>query len=254
MAHVLEALVSGSLGQALYLEDETLRILDAPDAEAREPLPNEVYWFRRAAREVASADPDGLPIPVEIVRRRLEEETRFFTGLDGLLVGMDRDMSSGSRRRAIRRAEAVLSADSDVARRIRHRFLVPVNSQEWDAAGALSLSLEAGAQAAADCYRPLAEGIVDKAVDEINSAILEKVGSGIEAADTRKAFLRSGIVAEIVLGEPGTLSSLHFRRGEFAGLRAVDPSGQLLAAVVRRLGPLSSTLHPVQTSIDDKAD
>ena len=104
-----QALVSGSLAQALFRQDGALRLLDAPDAEPREPSPNEVYLFRHSAREVAWADPSGLPIAVETVRARLDEEIRFFEALDGLLVGMDRDFSPKLRRRSIRRAEAQLA-------------------------------------------------------------------------------------------------------------------------------------------------
>jgi hypothetical protein len=53
------------------------------------------------AREVASAHPGGLPVSIETVRTRLDEEIRFFTGLDGLLVGMDRDFSTATRQLAI---------------------------------------------------------------------------------------------------------------------------------------------------------
>lgn len=153
---VAEAFVSGSLGQAVFRDDDTLRILEAPDAEPRDALPNEIYWFRHAAREVAPAHPEGFAVPIETVRARLYEEIRFFSGLDGLLVGMDRDFSLLTRRRAIARAEAVMSVDDLIARRIRERFLIPANSQEWDPAGGLALALEGGAEAATNCYRPLA--------------------------------------------------------------------------------------------------
>src|SRR5712691_3208828 len=120
---VAEALVSGSLGQAVYREGGAFRIIDAPQAEPREALPNEVQWFRHAAREVAPVHPEGLPVSIDRIRTRLDEEIRFFTGLDGLLVGMDRDFSEATCRRALARAEDILSADDAVARRIRHRFL-----------------------------------------------------------------------------------------------------------------------------------
>jgi hypothetical protein len=41
---VAEAFVSG----AVFRDDSALRILDAPQAEPREALPNELYWFRHA--------------------------------------------------------------------------------------------------------------------------------------------------------------------------------------------------------------
>src|SRR6266849_1770915 len=102
---VAEALVSGSLGQAVFFAEGAVRILDAPNAEPREALPNEIQWFRHTAREVSPADPEGLPVAIEKVRARLDEEIRVFNGLDGLLVGMDRDFSAVTRQRALSRAE-----------------------------------------------------------------------------------------------------------------------------------------------------
>jgi hypothetical protein len=152
---VTEAFVSGSLGQAVYRDAGAFRILDGPNAEPREALPNEIQLFRYAAREVAHAQPEGLPISIEQVRARLDEEVRCFAGLDGLLVGMDRDFSAKTRRRAISSAENVLSADDAIAQRVRHRFLVPVDTKDWDPKGGLALALEIGAKAVGRCYTPI---------------------------------------------------------------------------------------------------
>ncbi len=233
-----EAFVSGSLGQAIFRDDGVPLILDAPDAEPREALPNEIYWFRHAPRELALAHPEGLPVPIETVRTRLDEEIRFFSGLDGLLVGMDRDFSSPTRRRAVCRAEMVLSASDSMARRIRERFLIPANTQEWDPSGGLTFALETGCQSAANCYRPLAEGLIDRLADEIAAAVLEKFGSGLEAAQKREAIVRSGIFAELALIEAQAdrvALSRMFRRSEFPKLTAADPSGQILTKLVRNL-------------------
>jgi hypothetical protein len=182
---VAEAFVSGSLGQAIYREDGAFRIIEDAKAESRNAFPNEIQWFRHTAREVVPAHPEGLPISIDIVRARLDEEIRFFNGLDGLLVGMDRDFSEATRRRAISRAENILATDEAVARRIRHRFLIPANTQEWDPVGGLALALRNAAKIAADCYRPLAEGIIDRLSDDINAIVLEKLGGGVDAARAR---------------------------------------------------------------------
>jgi tetratricopeptide (TPR) repeat protein len=236
---VAEAFVSGSLGQAVYREGGAFRIIDAPQAEAREALPNEVQSFRQAAREVAPAHPDGLPVSIDMVRVRLDEEIRSFTGLDGLLVGMDRDFSEATRARAISRAEDILSVDDPVARRIRQRFLIPANAQEWDPASGLALALRNAAKAAANCYRLLAEGFIDRLADDIGAVVIEKLGSGIDAARAREVVLHSGVLAELALVEAradrAAFSALLFRRSEFPKLQAVDASGQILAAIVRRI-------------------
>ena len=127
---VADAFASGSLGQAVFREDGELYILDTPKAKPRTALPNEVQWFRHTAREVVSVDPDGLPVSIECVRACLEEEIVFFRGLDGLLIGMDADFSEDTRRRAMSRADAVLSGDQGRANRIHHRFFIPASVQD----------------------------------------------------------------------------------------------------------------------------
>ena len=79
---------------------------------------------------------------IEELRRRLEEEIVFFRGLDGLLLGMDLDMSEETRARSIGRADRVLASDPALAARIRQRFLLPTNAEEWDPGGALLLARE----------------------------------------------------------------------------------------------------------------
>lgn len=235
---VVEAFVSGSLGQAVYCQDGALCIIDAPTAEPREILPNELQWFR-AAREVSPAHPEGLPVSIETVRARLNEEIRFFAGLDGLLVGMDSDFSIATRRRGILRAEGILSVKDEVARRVRDRFLVPADTQEWDPAGALALAIENDAKASAECYEPLAEGIIDQLADEISLIVSEKLGTGVDGTRAREAILRSGLLAELASIEPrgdrAAVSALLFRRSQFPKLRAVDASGQILTAIIRRI-------------------
>ncbi|MBI1867579.1 MAG: tetratricopeptide repeat protein, partial [Methylocystis sp.] len=232
---VAEAFVSGSLGQAVFRDDGALRILDAPNAEARDALPNDIYWFRNAAREVAPVEPNGLPVAIAKVRSRLEEEIRFFNGLDGLLVGMDPDFSDQTRKNAISRAELALSKQDDIARRIRERFLIPVNTQEWNPEGGLALALENGAASASACYRPLAEGIIDRLADDIAAVVLDKLGAGLDGARARETILRSGLLAELALiemrADRAALSTIVFRRGGFPKLRAVDPSGQILTTL-----------------------
>ena len=218
-----EAFVSGSLGQAIYRNGGILCILDAPEAQSREAYPNEIYLFRNVARETAVVSPDGLPVPVEKVRERLVEEIRFFKGLDGLLVGGDPDFSSGLRQRAMARAEPILATNDPVARRIRERFLIPANSQEWDFAGGLNLALEHSMPSVAELYQPLASGMLDRLADDIADAVREKFGSGLEAAKRREAIVRSGLMAELLMAKArnnqAAISAFIFRKAEFPPLR-----------------------------------
>src|ERR1041385_7853878 len=236
---VLQALVSGSLGQAIFFAEGALRILDAPDAKAREAAPNEITWFHRKARQVSPADPNGLPVSLDGVRQRLTEEIRLFSALDGLLVGMDRDFSDGLRRRAIVRAESLLAGDDDFARRVRERFLLPINTQEWDPSGGLHRATAADAESAAACYHPLAEGIVDRLADDIAAAVLTHLGSDVDAHRHRERILHSGLIAELALIEARrdrkALAALIFRRQYFPKLHKSDPSGQILTGVIHRI-------------------
>jgi hypothetical protein len=214
---VAEALVSGSLGQAIYCEDDTYRILDGTEAEPRDALPNEVQWFRHTAREVVLVHPEGLPVSISLVRKRLDEEIRFFNGLDGLLVGMDRDFSEATRARAISRAENVLASNSAVARRILQRFLIPANTQEWDPWGGYALAIRNEAEAAAEFYRIFALKIVDRLAGDIDAVVLERFGGGLEANRAREIILHSGLLAEVALlkvrGDRAAISALARRAG-----------------------------------------
>src|ERR1700719_1202162 len=152
---VAEAFVSGSLGQAIYREDGKYRILDGIDAAPRDASPNEVQWFRHVAREVAPAHPEGVPVPIEFVRQRLDEEMQVFVGLDGLLVGMDTEISEAARVRAILRGETVLAHGGVVADRIRRRFLIPARTEEWAPSSGYEIALRNKANAVVECYRIL---------------------------------------------------------------------------------------------------
>jgi S-(hydroxymethyl)glutathione synthase len=230
---VVEALVSGSLGQAIYCQDGTYRILDGTKAKPRDALPNEVQWFRHIAREVVLAHPKGLPVSIDLVRKRLDEEIRFFVGLDGLLVGMDPDFSETTRTRAISRAENILASDDAIVRRIRQRFLTPANTQ-WDPSGGYALAIRNGTKAAAECYRILALKLVDRLAEEVDAFVLEGFGSGLEANRAREIILHSGLLAEVTRGDRAAISAL--------ASSSNDPAGQILRAFVRRVAMIS--IHP----------
>ena len=226
-----QALVSGSLAQALFRQDGALRLLDAPDAEPREPSPNEVYLFRHSAREVAWANPSGLPIAVETVHARLDGQ-----------FGSSRHRRSARRDgpRLLAEAPATLNpACGGAACPLRERFLISASTQEWDPAGGLAIATEEKAEAAAACYQPLAQGVIDRLADDIAVIVLEKRGSGLEAARAREELLRSGVLAELAGIEArkdrAALHAIFFQRHAFPRLRAADPSGQLVTALLRRI-------------------
>jgi tetratricopeptide (TPR) repeat protein len=262
---VLQALVSGSLGQAMFFAEGAHHLLEAPDAKPRPILPNEMAWFRKA-RHVSLVDSSGLPVSIEQVRRHLGEEIHLFNALDGLLVGMDRDFSDDLRKRSILRAEHLLTNNPNFAKVVRERFLIPLNTQEWDPRGGLERAVATKADEAAACYRPLAQGIIDRLADDIGAAVVARLGSDVEGFRHRERILHSGLLAELALIESRrdrkALSNIIFRREQFPKLRMSDPSGQILAGVIRRVEErleqetghapaLVSTISEIENEADD---
>jgi hypothetical protein len=132
-----DAYVSGSLGCAVFRRQvhSDWHFLESPTANPRYCLHNELFFFREVAVACAPADPELHPVPIEVVRRRLEEEINHFTGLDGLLVGMDPKVPEKLRRRSMARAEVVLESSELFRSRIQRQFLIPANLQDWDYPG-----------------------------------------------------------------------------------------------------------------------
>jgi hypothetical protein len=191
------AVISGSLGRALYRDGEQVWVLDKGAPAPRTAEPNDLSAFRNIAREVTLAHPDAAPISLEDLRARLDDEVSFFEALDFLLVGMDPDFSRGLRTEAISLANSVLGSDESLSLRIRIRFLRPANSQEWDTAGAERIAESIGAKGACRLYRLLAGGTVDWIMDDLNYLIGVHFGGGLEGQACRSAFLESGIIAEL---------------------------------------------------------
>ena len=232
---VADAFVAGSLQRAVFAFDGSYGIIDGPEAEPRVARANDIHLFRHAAFEIRPAHPEGLPISIDALKRRLQEEMDFFQGLDGLLVGMDPDMSNETRSRSIARADRILDSDPAVTFRIRKRFLCRTNGQEWDPRGALGIAVEQGAIQAAACYRPLADGVVDRIVDDIAVVVSEQYGTGAEAADSRDKVLRSGLVGELarieVDRDRNAAADLAFRIADYPDLGALSRSRHLLVAL-----------------------
>ena len=232
---VADAFVAGSLQQAVFALNGSYGVIDGPEAEPRAAQANDIHLFRHAAFEIRPAHPEGLPVSIDALKRLLREEMVFFQGLDGLLVGMDPDMSKETRSRAIARADRILDSDSAVTFRIRKRFLSPANRQEWDPRGALKLAEAQGAIQAATCYRALADGAVDRIVDDIAAVVSEQYGTGAEAADNRDKVLRSGLVGELARIEVdcdrNAVANLAFRAADYPDLDALSRSQHMLAAL-----------------------
>ena len=240
---VADAFVAGSLQQAIFANDEGYGIIDGPEAEPRAARANDIHLFRHAAFEIRPANPEGFPISIDVLKRVLREETAFFQGLDGLLVGMDPEMSKKTRLRAIARADRILDSDPSVAFRIRNRFLTPISGQEWDQQSALVFAVEQGPTQAEACYRPLADRVVDQIVDDIAVVVSEQYGTGAEATENRDSVLRCGLVADLVRIEVecdrNAATNLAFQARHYPALGTLIRSRHMLMAlgqlVLRRL-------------------
>jgi len=223
----------------VFQVDDEFRIINGPEAEIRAPDKNELQFFFQSSMSLVPSSEGSIPTEVDVVRQQLRAEQDFFVALDGLLIGMDRDFPQDIRERNIRRTEHLLSLNSDLERRVRRRFLVPVNTQEWDPVGGLGLAQRASATLVTGLYRPLADGTVDRVADEIRVAVFERLKAGVEGAKAASAFIRSGLIGAFIRLKaelPATSASqLIFRKSEFDKLDDVDPNGQILSAVLRSI-------------------
>ena len=248
---VADAFVAGSLQQAVFALNGSYGIIDGPEAEPRAARTNDIHLFRHAAFEIRPAHPEGLPVSIDALKRLLQEEMDFFQGLDGLLLGMDPDISSGTRSRCIARADRILDSDSAVTFRIRKRFLSPADRQEWDPRGALKLAEAQGAIQAATCYRALADGAVDRIVDNIAAVVSEQYGTGAEAAENRDRVLRSGLVADLVRIEVEcdrkAATNLAFRAGDYPDLGALIRTRHMLAVLGKLMLRRLASPSPVRS-------
>lgn len=235
MSFVTEAYISGSLGQAIYVDRGRSMILDVskPD-RPRLSTGNDISLFFNAALEVTPLQ--GSSVSIEELSRRLVLETKQFDALDGLLIGMDADHEEAVRRKFIARSERLMSSDMRVARFVRGRFLVSIDLQQWDIVTAQSLATGISAKSAGLLYDILASGALDHLVDEADIAVHEVVGRGAKGAHAKDIVIKSGLLGEIAFAEAtgarSYLSGMVFHRDDFPDLKSIDPNGQILTKLV----------------------
>nr|WP_294517098.1 hypothetical protein [uncultured Rhodopila sp.] len=135
-AAITQAHVSGPLGQALAVIGGETWLYEA--AGRRRPSHNDIQFFFNRGLEVR---PIGQPV-VSDLEGILDEETRKFRALHGVLYGLDADLDDATRSREMRRASGLL-ADWAVAGFVACRFLRPPDKAEWDIARGLELARRA---------------------------------------------------------------------------------------------------------------
>lgn len=236
-----DAHVSGSLGRAIYRPgiDRDWTVLNAPDAEPQPANKNEWFLFRHIAQRVIPVATQGEPVPLAAVRRKLKDEIAFYTGLDGLLLGMDPEMPERLRKEAITRAQVVMTHDAALRKRIQIDFLIPAASNEWDFQKAEQLAKSIRTNTtnyALDCYKALTDGSVDRVQDDIKTVVANKLGTGLIAPEVRNAIQSSGLAAELIISESQRdevrLQKLMFRKDEFAARGATTIGSPILAALI----------------------
>ena len=228
--------IAGSLGQAMFWRDDAWHFLAGPDEAIRPPTSNDVRFFFKNAippREINADSETSL-------RAALKNETLTTQTLDRLLIGMDADYSDGLRTRAIRWSEGKIAASDPLADAIRRQFLIPSNSQEWDAAGAQTLAQAAGAPHSARMYGLIADGTLDNIADDIRQTVGEQRGWGIDGVQTVETLLKCGLIGLIthrMSSDGPKISTLLFDMQQdpnFRGFNELDPNFRLLATILKK--------------------
>jgi tetratricopeptide (TPR) repeat protein len=239
MTVISQAYVSGSLGQALFVERGRSMVLDVRKLNTpRISTGNDVSFFFNTALEVVPIEDHGGSILINDIAIRLIEETRRFDAVDGLLVGMDSDHEEADRRRFIARSERSMNSDPVIERFVRRRVLVPTDREKWDIAGAQSLARSISATTAALLYDILSSGIIDRLADDAHTIVREIIGRAAQAAHVEDVVLKSGLLGEIAIAEisdrKDDIANLLFRQDDFSDLKIVDHNGHILTKLIAR--------------------
>ncbi|MCW3847469.1 tetratricopeptide repeat protein [Sphingomonas sp. LB-2] len=253
---IADAIISGSIEQALYRDADGLWVVGVPDERPRPAAPRDVMTFRGIAREVCNASADGLPISFETLLERLRHEVAFARALRGVLIGMDPDFSERLRRSGIDSADAILAAHPGLEAAVGLRLHVPTNGQEWDPGQGLEFAAAMGAARVASVYSPLADEAVSRVFDALEQVIEDQLGKGVEAHHARAGLIQSGLVSRVCTlvsrADGAALRDLTFHRSDFPGLAGIDPNGKVTLALVRHLSVASIEVQRTAAGADEQ--
>jgi hypothetical protein len=189
-AAIMQAHVSGPLGQALAVIGGEIWLFEA--AGRRRPSHNDIRFFFDHGLEVR---PIGQPIAADL-EGILDEETRKFRALHGVLYGLDADLDDATRSHEMRRASGLLS-DPAVAEFVNCRFLQPPDTTAWDIAHALELARRADLPLIERLYAIVDSKVLGQVEDTIRDwAIHEGYGSARRAEVVEQAY-DDGLVAAV---------------------------------------------------------
>jgi tetratricopeptide (TPR) repeat protein len=185
----------GSLGQALAVVDGETWLYERK--KRRRPTSNEIRFFFQHGMEVRPLDPSNEgPLTNEKLFIILEVEERCFGALHNLLVGMDAELNSDLRRRAIRAANRLLATE-EVTGFVETRFLRPVARQNWDLLGALDLSRSEKLGATERLYTIASESFLQLLEDEIMLWARAQNLTSVESAANVDAAYDSYLIAAV---------------------------------------------------------
>jgi predicted Zn-dependent protease len=218
-----QAYISGSLGVALYLNerDQTMILdLKTPDVP-REPRRNEVNFFFNVALHYRAQNPNLKPVSLDVLREDLRVENLNFTAFDNMHIGMDRHLPTGLREKAICKANMLIRENVHVNTYVKHHFLFPLNSQEWDVKGAGELAEKLDKPFALKYYTLFNSYTVDNVYESAILIAKEQFNSVFEQKQAMDDFFHSGLLGDLVeaVGEKNSafIHGLIFSASKYQG-------------------------------------
>ncbi len=193
---IKKAFVSGQMGQALFWEEDRLRVIDAGNIhESRECSPFEETLFFNGNVEIDFIE----DIALEALREDLFKKKSCFDGLNGAIGGLDKKLPKETRVLSMQRAET-LYEDNEVAGFIKARLFGNAVPYSADLLGAVKLSGKMNCPNMHILYGTLAKGKdnLENLLDFFRSVItdmsLEK-----SFVELKNIFVKEGYLAQLFM-------------------------------------------------------
>jgi hypothetical protein len=188
-----KAYVSGALRQAIYIEDGHSTLLSLSDENTpRRVRPNDLSFFFAETTEFRPIEntPNGS-LTLSTLREILACESKIYDALDAIIGGMDRRLSTETRRRKITDGDKLL-ADTRASVFVENRLFSAAPTKLLDVEGAIQIARGTGAKHAEQVYRIIAAGGPSKAESAFIAAVDDLAISGVEAAVIKWQLIEAG--------------------------------------------------------------
>jgi len=232
MAHLC-----GPLGQALAVVDGDTWLYE--NSDKRRPTSNEIHFFFQNGMEVRTVDPseDG-PLSEGSLLSVLGLEARRFEALQGLLTGMDPELSNNLRRRYMRRTNRLLT-DRAVSNFIEVRFLRPTSHQAWDLAGALRIAKEEELVSVERLYAVVNGDLLDRLANQTAIWAAEHGYTSVERAVSVDQVFDTGLASAIATAVHDNNQSR--ARAEIFLARNADWDRRLAAHLIKHFASIEAS-------------